>query len=39
MRKDQEVTMNVLGKICKELNVDFGDIVEYIPDKNGGNEK
>ena len=29
MRKDQEVTMTVLEKICEVLDVDFGDIVEY----------
>lgn len=29
MKKDQEVTMTVLEKICEVLDVDFGDIVEY----------
>lgn len=29
MRKDQEVTMTVLEKICEVLDADFGDIVEY----------
>ncbi len=29
MKKDQEVTMTVLEKICEALDVDFGDIVEY----------
>lgn len=29
MRKDQEVTLPVLEKICETLGVDFGDIVEY----------
>lgn len=29
MRKDQEVTMTVLEKICDVLDADFGDIVEY----------
>ncbi len=29
MKKDQEVTMMVLEKICEVLNADFGDIVEY----------
>ena len=32
MRKDQEVTMQVLGRICKVLDADFGDLVEYIDD-------
>ena len=29
MKKDQEVTMTVLEKICDVLEADFGDIVEY----------
>ena len=29
MKKDQEVTLAVLEKICAVLDVDFGDIVEY----------
>lgn len=29
MKKDQEVTMAVLEKICEALDADFGDIVEY----------
>ncbi|MGP4082716.1 helix-turn-helix domain-containing protein [Pseudalkalibacillus sp. R45] len=29
MRKDQEVTLSVLEKVCDVLQVDFGDIIEY----------
>ena len=29
MKKDQEVTMTVLERICEALDADFGDIVEY----------
>lgn len=29
LSKDQKVSMDVLEKICKELNCDIGDIVEY----------
>ena len=29
MRKEQEVSLTVLGKICNVLDCDFGDIVEY----------
>lgn len=29
MKRDQEVTMQILERICEVLNVDFGDIVEY----------
>lgn len=30
MRKNEEVSMTVLNKICAALNVNYGDIVEYI---------
>lgn len=33
MRKDQEVSMQILGRICNVLHVDFGDIVEYVPNE------
>lgn len=33
MRKDQEVSMQILGRTCNVLHVDFGDIVEYVPDE------
>lgn len=29
LSKNQNVNMDVLAKICKELNCDIGDIVEY----------
>ena len=32
MKKDQEVTMSVLEKICAVLDADFGDIVEFVKD-------
>lgn len=32
MKKDQEVTMQVLERICDVLDTDFGEIVEYCPD-------
>lgn len=32
MKKDQEVTMSVLEKICAVLDADFGDIIEYVKD-------
>lgn len=34
MKKDQEVTMQVLERICDVLNADFGEIVEYYPDES-----
>ena len=32
LRRDEEVTLGVLGKICKTLDVDYGDIMEYVSD-------
>ncbi len=31
LRRDEEVTLTVLNKICKTLEVDIGDIMEFIP--------
>ena len=33
MKRDQEVTVQVLERICDVLDADFGDIIEYIPDE------
>lgn len=33
MKKDQEVTMQGLERICDVLDTDFGEIVEYYPDE------
>lgn len=33
MKKDQEVTMQVLERICDVLDTDFGEIIEYYPDE------
>lgn len=30
LRRNEEVTLTVLGKICKVLEADYGDIIEYI---------
>ena len=32
LRRDEEVSLTILSKICKTLKADFGDIVEYVPD-------
>ena len=32
LRRDEEVTLTVLNKICMTLNVNIGDIMEFIPD-------
>ena len=34
LRRDEEVTLSVLSKICSTLNVDIGDIVEFMPEAN-----
>ena len=36
MNKDEEVTLTVLGKIYRALRCDYGDIIEYISEENGG---
>ena len=32
LRRDEEVTLSVLNKICSTLEVDIGDIMEFLPD-------
>lgn len=32
LSKHQHVSMEVLIKVCTALNVDFGDIMELVPD-------
>lgn len=40
MKKDQEVTMQVLERICDVLNADFGEIIEYYSDnKHSADER
>ena len=31
LRRDQEVSLSVLGRICATLGVDIGDIMEFVP--------
>ena len=33
MSKDENVSMDVLIRICEELSCDIGDIMEIIPDE------
>ena len=33
LRRDEEVTLAVLNKICTTLEVDIGDIMEFLPDQ------
>jgi len=32
LRRDQEVTLSVLYKICSTLETDIGDVMEFLPD-------
>lgn len=32
LRRDEEVTLAVLNKICSALEVDIGDVMEFVPD-------
>ena len=34
LRRDEEVTLAVLNKICSTLEVDIGDIMEFLPEVN-----
>jgi DNA-binding Xre family transcriptional regulator len=34
IRRNEEVSMTILNKICAALNVTYGDIIDYIPEKN-----
>ena len=33
LRRDEEVTLTVLNKICSTLEVDIGDIMEFLPEE------
>ena len=33
LRRDEEVSMTVLAKICKALDANIGDIMELLPDE------
>ena len=35
LRRDEEVTLSVLYKICRSLEVDIGDIMEFISEDTG----
>lgn len=34
LRRDEPVTLAILGKICNVLECDYGDIMTYVPDAN-----
>lgn len=35
LRRDEEVTLTVLYKICSTLNVNIGDIMEFLSEEQG----
>lgn len=35
LSKNQSVSMEVMGRICKALSCDIGDVMEMLPDNNG----
>jgi len=38
LSKDKTVSMEVMARICKALSCDIGDIMEVLPDDEGGND-
>ena len=34
MTNGESVKLSVLERICKELNCNFADLVDYVPEKN-----
>ena len=34
LRRDEEVSMTVLAKICKALDANIGDVMEFMPEEN-----
>lgn len=34
LTRNEDVSMTVINKICAALGVSYGDIIEYIPEKN-----
>ena len=36
LRRDEEVSMTVLAKICKALDANIGDIMDLIPEDTKG---
>lgn len=33
LRRDEEVTLTILGRICSVLEVNIGDIMDFIPEE------
>ena len=39
LSKDQSVSMDVMGRICKALSCDIGDVMEMVSDDDGNKDK
>lgn len=35
LRRDEEVSLAVLRKICTTLNVNIGDVMDFVPEEKG----
>ena len=38
LRRDEPVMLNVLDKICETLSCNYGDVMDYVPDKERSKE-
>lgn len=36
LRRDEEVTLSVLNRICVTLDVNIGDVMEFVPENEAG---
>lgn len=36
LNRDEEVSLAILGKVCTTLDVNIGDIMDFVPDKAAG---
>lgn len=36
LRRDEEVTLSVLNRICIVLDVNIGDVMEFVPENEAG---
>ena len=34
LRRDEEVSLTVLNKICAALDANIGDVMDFVPDEN-----
>ena len=34
LRRDEEVSLTVLNKICAALEANIGDVMDFVPDEN-----